>query len=78
MRPRELQLVVAFDSTAAALAFEAAAGNTELTGRLIPVPTSITAGCGLAWREAPAHRPAVEQLLTELSIQDATLYELVI
>lgn len=78
MRPRELQLVVAFDSTASALVFETNAPAAGLTGRLIPVPTSITAGCGLAWRESPQHRCQVQQLLQRLNIQDATLQELVI
>lgn len=78
MRPRELQLVIAFESTASALTFESAATNSGLSGRLIPVPTTITAGCGLAWRESPANRAQAEQLLRTLSIQDATLYELVI
>lgn len=78
MRPRELQLVIAFESTASALTFESAAANSGLSGRLIPVPTTITAGCGLAWRESPTNRAQAEQLLRTLSIQDATLYELVI
>ena len=78
MRPRSLQLVIAFDTTAAALAFEAAAPAAGLTGRLIPVPTAITAGCGLAWRDAPASRDAASALLAREGIAGASLYELVI
>ena len=78
MRPRSLQLVIAFDTTAAALAFEAAAPAAGLTGRLIPVPTAITAGCGLAWRDAPASRDTASALLTREGIAGASLYELVI
>lgn len=78
MRPRSLQLVIAFDTTAAALAFEAAAPAAGLTGRLIPVPTAITAGCGLAWRDDPASRNAARALLEQEGIAGAILYELVI
>lgn len=78
MRPRNLQLVIAFDTTAAALAFEAAAPVAGLTGRLIPVPTAITAGCGLAWRDDPASRNAARALLEQEGIAGASLYELVI
>ena len=78
MRPRNLQLVIAFDTTAAALAFEAAAPAAGLTGRLIPVPTAITAGCGLAWRDDLASRNAARALLEQEGIAGASLYELVI
>lgn len=78
MRPRSLQLVIAFDTTAAALAFETSAPSAGLTGRLIPVPTAITAGCGLAWRDDPASRDAARALLEKEGIAGASLYELVI
>ena len=74
MRPRNLQLVIAFDTTAAALAFEAGAPAAGLT----PVPTAITAGCGLAWRDDPASRNAARALLEQEGIAGASLYELVI
>lgn len=49
MRKKELKLVVAFDTTADAMAMEKLCKEQGLTGRLIPVPREITAGCGLAW-----------------------------
>jgi len=42
-------LVMAFDSTHEAIAFEAAAQALGASGRLIPLPQAISAGCGLAW-----------------------------
>ncbi len=78
MRPKELQLVVVFDTTAAALAFEAAALAAGLGGRLIPVPPSIKAGCGLAWRDAPAARNAVDGLLRREAISGAHILEQII
>lgn len=78
MRPKQLKLVVAFDSTAGAIAFEAAAPQNSLTGRLFPVPTSITAGCGLAWQEEIAHREQVEALLQSGTFGQARCFELVV
>ena len=39
--------LVTFASTHAALAFEGCAGGD---GALVPVPPSLRAGCGMAWR----------------------------
>lgn len=49
MREKELRLVVTFHTTADAMAMEKACRTQEVPGRLIPVPRSISAGCGLAW-----------------------------
>ncbi|MCR5481403.1 MAG: DUF3343 domain-containing protein [Clostridia bacterium] len=49
MRKRELRLVITFNTTADAMAMEAACKKEEMPGRLIPVPSVISAGCGLAW-----------------------------
>lgn len=72
-RTEQDALVVAFDSTASALAFESAARTVALEGRLIPVPRSLSAGCGIAWREPPDHRDQVEQLIESEGIDDARL-----
>ena len=49
MRSKKPALVLAFASTAQALATEKYCQEHQLPGRLIPVPKEITAGCGLAW-----------------------------
>lgn len=49
MRAKELKAVVTFASTSDAMAMEAAAREHGLPGRVIPVPSEIDAGCGLAW-----------------------------
>ena len=69
----EEALVVAFDSTASALAFASAAPGAQLEGRLIPVPRTLSAGCGMAWRELPANRAQVEALICAQDIDDAQL-----
>lgn len=64
---------MAFESTASALAFASAAEAAGLSGRLIPVPRSLSAGCGIAWRDLPAQRSAVEAILEAEAIDDARL-----
>ena len=49
MRRKERKLVVTFASTADAMAVEAAAEGGGILGRIIPVPSEVSAGCGLAW-----------------------------
>ena len=59
MRRRQPALVIAFASTEQALAAEALFTQRGLPGRLIPLPPQISAGCGLAWKAAPAEREAL-------------------
>ena len=78
MRQKQPALVVTFSTTSEAMAAEKYSGEQGLPGRLIPVPTAITAGCGLAWRDDPASRDAASALLTREGIAGASLYELII
>lgn len=49
MREKTKKLVITFHTTTEAMAMETACRTSGIAGRLIPVPTEITAGCGLAW-----------------------------
>lgn len=53
MRQTELKLLITFPSTTAAIALEAAAREENFPGRLIPLPSLLSAGCGLAWMAPP-------------------------
>ena len=59
MRRRRPVLVIAFSSTEQALAAEALFTNSGLPGRMIPIPSQISAGCGLAWKAEPEQRQAL-------------------
>ncbi len=50
MRVKKEYQVITFHTTTQAMAMEKRCGEHGIPGRLIPVPTQITAGCGLAWR----------------------------
>ena len=49
MIKREEKLVITFYTTTAAMAMERACKECSADGRLIPVPSRISADCGLAW-----------------------------
>lgn len=57
--------VVTFHSTADAMAVQAAAAGGGLPGRVIPVPSEISAGCGLAWSVPAEQREALEQVFAQ-------------
>ena len=47
MRVKKTWIIVTFSTTNDAMRFEA---QCSLKGRLIPLPTSLSSGCGLAWK----------------------------
>ena len=61
-------LVITFDTTTAAMACEELCRSKGLPGRMIPVPSQISAGCGLAWRVLPGERDVLLAALDEAGI----------
>ena len=61
-------LVVTFFTTEAAMAAEALCGERGLPGRLVPVPGSVRAGCGLAWKAALGDREVLEAAFAESAV----------
>ncbi len=49
MRKKTPHAVLTFDNTADAMAVQTAADAGKVPGRVIPVPSEVSAGCGLAW-----------------------------
>ncbi len=77
MRQRAEKCVVAFRTTAGAMAMEAACKGTGLPGRLIPVPRSVTAGCGLCWAAPPEAREALEELVMKKHLDVDGIYAII-
>lgn len=50
MRKKVITTVVTFSTTTAAMKMEKTAKEAEFPGRLIPIPSEISAQCGLAWK----------------------------
>ena len=75
MRKRELKLVVTFHTTADAMAMEKICRERDVPGRLIPVPRSISAGCGLAWCAPLTERDRLARVMAERGIEQEDLHE---
>jgi hypothetical protein len=63
MRTKERRLIVAFRTTHDAMAFEDYCKKNDISGRLIPLPGEISAGCGLSWSASPDDSGAVKDAL---------------
>lgn len=53
MRVKKDQLIITFSTTSDAMHMEKFCQKEQIAGRLIPLPTEISAGCGLAWKTDP-------------------------
>ena len=61
-------LLVTFHTTAGAMEMETRCKAANLPGRLIPVPRSITADCGMAWRAEIALRNKLAAVTADLDV----------
>ena len=78
MREKQQRLVVAFHTTADAMAAERLCHQQGLEGRLISVPRCVTSDCGIAWSAPPHLRQTVEALLRSNGVEAAGYYELAV
>ena len=75
MRKKELKLVVTFHTTADAMAMEKACKEHNVPGRIIPVPRTISAGCGLAWCAELDEREQISDMMKQVGIQEEDMHE---
>ena len=75
MRKKEVKYVVAFHTTADAMAMEKACNERGVEGRLIPVPRQISAGCGIAWCSPMEVKEKLPEVLKELNIEAEDMAE---
>lgn len=75
MRKKELKLVVTFHTTADAMAMEKVCKVQQVPGRLIPVPRSISAGCGLSWCADIEERERLLRVMQEVEIEKEAIQE---
>ena len=68
MIEKKLWLLVTFHTTTGAMEMEKRCKESGLAGRLIPVPRSITADCGMAWRAEITMRKEMEELTADLDV----------
>lgn len=75
MRKKEWKLVITFHTTADAMAMEKACKQSGAPGRLIPVPRSISAGCGLAWCSDLSCREVLKSLMEQAGVKEEDMHE---
>ena len=75
MIQRVMRLVITFYTTTDAMAMEHTCKCAGADGRLIPVPRSITAGCGLAWCAKVESRAALEELMRTGNIRHQEMHQ---
>ena len=68
MRRKRPFAVIAFASTEQALAAEAMFTKAGLPGRMIPSPSQVSAGCGLAWKAETDEEQVLLDALQETGI----------
>ena len=78
MREKSFRLGVAFPNTTTAMAMEKYCRQRGVGGRLIAVPPSITAGCGMAWCAEPEEEAAVKEVLNGQSIETEGIYRILL
>lgn len=75
MRKKTKQLVITFSTTTAAMAMEKRAQEMGISGRLIPLPSEISAGCGLSWKTKPEEKEKMLVFLEEEKLKWEAMYE---
>ena len=68
------KLVITFYTTTAAMAMEKVCKDSGADGRLIPVPGSISADCGLAWCAKNESEDALFELMVGNGITPQGIY----
>ena len=78
MREKQLKLIITFYTTTASMSMEKLCNKKKLLGRLIPVPKSITACCGMAWCAPIDSREIIEKAVKESDIEIDGWYEIMV
>lgn len=72
------KVIITFHTTTDAMAMESLCKAQSLSGRMIPVPGTITADCGLAWCVEPQMEEALLGALEAAGIPYQGVYRLMI
>lgn len=75
MRKKTLHLIITFHTTTQAMAMEDLCHEQKAPGRMIPVPQSISAGCGLCWCAQPGDREQLVAVMREAGLQEEAICE---
>jgi len=76
IRQKTIRLLITFSSTQEAMKMEAVCRDNHLRGRLIPLPTKISAGCGLAYRTETELKQTAMNIMRDNNIRWEAMYEM--
>jgi predicted CoA-substrate-specific enzyme activase len=69
-------IVFSFSNTTQAMVFDASCETHHLPGKLIPLPSSVKAGCGFAWKMEPKEYASCKDQLDRLGLQYEKMHTL--
>lgn len=69
IRKKTKKVIITFHTIAQAMAAEKFCRLAGLSGRLIPVPRQLSAGCGLAWAAPPDEGEKTRDVMEQAGIQ---------
>ncbi|MDO4279140.1 MAG: DUF3343 domain-containing protein [Lachnoclostridium edouardi] len=72
MRKKEDRMVISFHTTTEAVAMEDSCRRDKIPGRMIPLPTVISAGCGLAWSSEAKNREMILSYMEKSGLEYET------
>ena len=78
MITQEKRLIITFRCTTDAIAMEKSCTAIGAPGRVIPVPRSISASCGLSWCADLNDLTALEKILQKQELEPEGIYECMI
>lgn len=78
MIKKEIRLIITFYTTTAAMSMEQTCRNCQINGRLIPVPGTISADCGLAWCAQTEAEASLLEIMEQHGIQYQGIYQCLI
>ncbi len=78
MRKKEIRTVITFSTTTAAMKMEKTSKGSGFSGRLIPIPSEISAECGLAWKCEKQSEEETEIFLQEKELAWDGIYRVLI
>lgn len=76
LRKKEPKVVITFHTTAEAIAMERACKTARLSGRMIPVPRELSAGCGLAFCAPVEEKEKLLEILRQQKLEWEHMEEL--
>lgn len=78
MREKEFRVIITFATTTDAMAMESYCMARDVPGRLIPVPSAISAGCGMCWSAPYVQKECVTRAIKDAALCCEGVYEMLI